>query len=129
MEAIHGVGNVFEELLNLSRQEMEERFETLIRVNHRLISSCGVSHPKLDLIASLADQQGFAAKLTGGTALSNLLVIHQLSCLAGGGGCALVFLRTGSDKSRVEALKKDISKHEMTVYEVTLGCPGVQFVQ
>ena len=50
----------------------------LVRINHGLLVSLGVSHPGLELVKSLSDSLGVGStKLTG----------------AGGGGCSLTLLK------------------------------------
>ncbi|KFB52451.1 hypothetical protein ZHAS_00020720 [Anopheles sinensis] len=53
-----------------------ERLGTLVAINNNLLRSLGVSHPALEKIFALAEQHGYASKLTG----------------AGGGGCAFILL-------------------------------------
>jgi mevalonate kinase len=58
--------------------ESIEHLGQLMSINHALLSSLGVSHPRLDRLRYLVDQAGVGwTKLTG----------------AGGGGCAITLLR------------------------------------
>ena len=52
-------------------------------INHQLLGSLGVGHPRLEAVRAACEQQGFACKLTG----------------AGGGGCAIALVsRCGCEK-------------------------------
>lgn len=97
----------------------------LVSINHGLLVSLGVSHPKLERIRQLVDESGVGwAKLTG----------------AGGGGCAFVLLKpdalyTGEETpvsekkpSRVDALRRldeGLDAEGFIKYETTLGGDGV----
>ncbi|KAI8830985.1 ribosomal protein S5 domain 2-type protein [Chytridium lagenaria] len=50
--------------------------QSLIEMNHELLSVCGVSHPEIEKVRRIASLFGFVSKLTG----------------AGGGGCVLTFI-------------------------------------
>jgi hypothetical protein len=45
-------------------------------INHQLLCSLGVGHPRLEAVRAACEKQGFACKLTG----------------AGGGGCAIALV-------------------------------------
>lgn len=102
----------------------------LMSVNHGLLSSLGVSHPKLERLRYLVDQAGVGwTKLTG----------------AGGGGCAITLLRptkaatngdaqlngdaaheASSDSSLgLQALEKALEAEGFQKYKTTLGGDGV----
>lgn len=101
------------------------RLGELASINHGLLVSLGVSHPKLDRLRQLVDESGAGwAKLTG----------------AGGGGCAFVILKpealyTGEETpvsqkkpSRIDALRKleqGLQTEGFDKYETTLGGDGV----
>lgn len=99
----------------------------LMNVNHGLLMSLGVSHPRLERLRYLVDQAGVGwTKLTG----------------AGGGGCAITLLRpdasasstaqlTGEAASGVSfsvalrALEQRLEEDGFSKYETTLGGEGV----
>ena len=55
--------------------------QDLIDLNHHLVNSLGVGHSTLDKVREITAQFGLHSKLTG----------------AGGGGCALTFIRDGEN--------------------------------
>lgn len=82
----------------------------LIRINHGLLVSLGVSHPKLEHIRELIDYAGVGwTKLTG----------------AGGGGCSITLLKPGSQKHVLEDLNDRLISAGYEKHETTLGGPGV----
>ncbi|KAE8394619.1 ribosomal protein S5 domain 2-type protein [Aspergillus alliaceus] len=87
-----------------------ERLGTLIRINHGLLVSLGVSHPRLERIRELVDFADIGwTKLTG----------------AGGGGCAITLLRPDADPNVIRELEKKLSDEGFAKYETTLGGNGV----
>lgn len=101
------------------------RLGELVTINHGLLLSLGVSHPKLERLRHLVDQSGVGwTKLTG----------------AGGGGCAITLLRpngsrqldtqpaTDTNVSQAAALhdlEKSLENEGFEKYETTLGGDGV----
>ena len=82
----------------------------LIRINHGLLVSLGVSHPKLERIRELVDYTGIGwTKLTG----------------AGGGGCAITILKPEAKHQILDDLKEKLDAEEYERYETTLGGDGV----
>lgn len=98
----------------------------LVSINHGLLVSLGVSHPKLERLRQLIDVAGVGwTKLTG----------------AGGGGCAFAILRPEDSEfmgeelpvaqpqpSRAEVLRrleKELDVEGFVKYETTLGGDGV----
>jgi mevalonate kinase len=97
----------------------------LVSINHGLLGSLGVSHPKLERLCQLVDESGAGwTKLTG----------------AGGGGCAFTLLKPESPsicddmsvsetpKSRANLLaelERGLAKEGFEKYETTLGGAGV----
>ncbi len=71
---IHAIGRLTIEAIYAIFDRDYERLGELLTLNHRLLSTIGVSHEQLDLIVKTAIENGaLGAKLTG----------------AGGGGCAI----------------------------------------
>ena len=97
----------------------------LITLNHGLLTSLGVSHPRLERLRYLVDQSGVGwTKLTG----------------AGGGGCAITLLRPSAAAAQhqsngesaqqatstpLQTLQKQLEAEGFARYETTLGGDGV----
>lgn len=81
----------------------------LVRVNHGLLVSLGVSHPALEKVRMIADAHALGAtKLTG----------------AGGGGCAITLLADGTSAA-VEQAQKEFALEGFECFSATLGGHGV----
>jgi mevalonate kinase len=82
----------------------------LFRINHGLLVSLGVSHPKLERVRELIDHAEIGwTKLTG----------------AGGGGCAISLLKPDVDPQRKELLEQQLLNENFEIYETTLAGDGV----
>jgi len=82
----------------------------LINMNHGLLVSLGVSHPKLEQIRELVDEAGIGwTKLTG----------------AGGGGCVITLLKPGTDTKILKDLERKLDAEGFERFETTLGGDGV----
>ena len=82
----------------------------LINVNHGLLVSLGVSHPRLERIRELVDIVGLGwTKLTG----------------AGGGGCTITLLKPNISSQDLQTLEKKLDAENFERYETTLGGDGV----
>ncbi|RAH74245.1 mevalonate kinase [Aspergillus aculeatinus CBS 121060] len=93
----------------LDQMELE-RFGSLLRINHGLLVSLGVSHPRLERIRELVDYTDIGwSKLTG----------------AGGGGCAISLLRPDASEESLRQLEQNLTDENFTKYETTLGGDGV----
>lgn len=86
------------------------RLGDLIGINHGLLVSLGVSHPRLERIRELVDyaQIGWT-KLTG----------------AGGGGCAITLFRPDIENHTIEELERKFTAEGFQTYETILGAEGV----
>lgn len=82
----------------------------LVRINHGLLVSLGVSHPGLEIIRNLTTElQVGETKLTG----------------AGGGGCALTFLNNEASEQDVAQFRDTLhEKYNYQTFETTLGGIG-----
>lgn len=86
------------------------RLGELICINHGLLVSLGVSHPKLERIRELIDYAGVGwTKLTG----------------AGGGGCSITLLKPNVEQSILDELDVKLSNEGFEKYKTTLGGDGV----
>lgn len=87
-----------------------DHFGTMFRINHGLLVSLGVSHPRLERIRELVDHTGAGwTKLTG----------------AGGGGCAITLLKRNRDPESLKQLEQRLDDEGYERYETTLGGDGV----
>lgn len=62
-----------------NKETLMDELEDLVSLNHCLLEGLGVSHPSLEKIRMITAESGLKTKLTG----------------AGGGGCAVTFIRDG----------------------------------
>lgn len=86
------------------------RIGELMNINHGLLVSLGVSHPRLERVRELIDHEGIGwTKLTG----------------AGGGGCSITLLRPGVDKAKIAKMEKRLKDENYAKFETTLGGDGV----
>ncbi|EDO16551.1 hypothetical protein Kpol_1064p33 [Vanderwaltozyma polyspora DSM 70294] len=100
-------------LRNLNDKNYNDLLE-LVRVNHGLLVSLGVSHPGLEIIKSLSDTMDLGStKLTG----------------AGGGGCSLTILKKDVTQDQIKTFKSILKeKHNYGTYDTDLGGMGCSFV-
>lgn len=90
--------------------DMIRALGTLIRVNHGLLVSLGVSHPRLERIRELVDFADIGwTKLTG----------------AGGGGCSMTLLRPGVQADDIRELERSFADEGFGKYGTTLGGDGI----
>ncbi|KAL2151871.1 hypothetical protein VTH82DRAFT_5055 [Thermothelomyces myriococcoides] len=86
------------------------RVGELMTINHGLLVSMGVSHPRLERVRELVDHEGIGwTKLTG----------------AGGGGCCITLLRPGVDQSKLDKLEERLDGEGFQKFRTTLGGDGV----
>lgn len=86
------------------------RLGELIRINHGILVSLGVSHPKLERIRELIDHTGIGwTKLTG----------------AGGGGCSITILKPNVKPTIIKDLDAKLTAEGFEKYETMLGGAGV----
>jgi len=82
----------------------------LFELNHGLLASLGVSHPKLERVRELVTDSGLGwTKLTG----------------AGGGGCAITLLKPGHSRADVTELERKLTHEGFEVFDTVLGGDGV----
>ncbi|KAH8693674.1 mevalonate kinase [Talaromyces proteolyticus] len=90
--------------------ETLSKFGALFRINHGLLVSLGVSHPRLERIRELVDYSNIGwTKLTGG----------------GGGGCAITLLRADASPQARRQLDRSLAAENFSSFETTLGGDGV----
>ncbi|RMD40459.1 hypothetical protein DV735_g4661, partial [Chaetothyriales sp. CBS 134920] len=117
-QALNSIDKVTMSAYNLIKSdafdpEDEENIEylgDLFRVNHGMLVSLNVSHPKLERIRELVDYADIGwTKLTG----------------AGGGGCAITLLKSNVDPDILSQLQKKFEEEGFEEYRTTLGGDGV----
>lgn len=82
--------------------------QDLVRLNHGLLVSLGVSHTSLEKIRIASQDLDLGeTKLTG----------------AGGGGCGITLVKTGVEETSVSSFRSALPDYE--VFETVLGGPGV----
>jgi len=88
----------------------QEHLGQLMSINHGLLVSLGVSHPRLERVRELVDHAGIGwTKLTG----------------AGGGGCSITLLKPNISAERLHRLEQDLEDEGYQKFETTLGGDGV----
>ncbi len=91
-------------------EESQKHLGQLMSINHGLLASLGVSHPRLERVRELVDHAGIGwTKLTG----------------AGGGGCAITLLKPDVSSDRLHKLEQDLDDEGYQRFETTLGGDGV----
>lgn len=115
LDAIDEVTRTASDVMNKSDFDVREedsrrRVGQLMNVNHGLLVSLGVSHPRLERVRELVDHEGIGwTKLTG----------------AGGGGCCITLLKPGVPEASVEHLEEKLAADNYHVFQTTLGGDGV----
>ncbi|CAH0040661.1 unnamed protein product [Clonostachys solani] len=99
-----------EEDFDATDEDDLRRVGELMTINHGLLVSLGVSHPRLERIRELVDHEGIGwTKLTG----------------AGGGGCSITLLRPELPNERLNKLEAQLEEENYQKFETTLGGDGV----
>ncbi|KAI1328833.1 mevalonate kinase [Xylariaceae sp. FL0255] len=115
LDAIDKVTRTAESLIDEEGFDSEEdeslrRMGELISINHGLLASLGVSHPRLERIRELVDFQGLGwSKLTG----------------AGGGGCSIALMKPSTPREKVQELEDLLEEEGYAQFRTTLGGDGV----
>ena len=93
-----------------SDSQTAEKLGEMMSVNHGLLVSLGVSHPRIDRIRELVDAAGLGwTKLTG----------------AGGGGSTITLLKPGFMPDALSDLERKLDAENFERFEITLGGDGV----
>lgn len=99
-----------EEDFDSSEAESLKKFGELVTINHGLLVSLGVSHPRLERVREFVDHEGIGwTKLTG----------------AGGGGCSITVLKPDVPREKLEQLEAKLEEGGYEKFETTLGGDGV----
>lgn len=92
------------------QEECLQQVGELMTINHGLLVSLGVSHPRLERVREMVDHEGIGwTKLTG----------------AGGGGCSITLLRPGVEAATMRKLDEQLDRENYRRFETTLGGDGV----
>lgn len=92
------------------QEESLEQVGELMTINHGLLVSLGVSHPRLERVREMVDHEGIGwTKLTG----------------AGGGGCSITLLRPGVEAATMRKLDERLDRENYRRFGTTLGGDGV----
>lgn len=103
-------GLIEEDDFDTQSEESLRRVGELMTINHGLLVSLGVSHPRLERVRELVDHQGIGwTKLTG----------------AGGGGCSITLLKPGVEREKLDTLEEQLDREGYQKFETTLGGDGV----
>ncbi|KAI8841837.1 ribosomal protein S5 domain 2-type protein [Chytriomyces cf. hyalinus JEL632] len=92
----------------ITMDELCNKLDTLIQMNHGILTALGVSHPTLENIVNITAKHGLSTKLTG----------------AGGGGCSLTLVPEGCQKAAVDAVR-ELTEAGFECFERRVGCEGV----
>jgi len=116
LEAMHQVSEAALTTLQECREKQfkgcSTQFQTLeglVDTNHCLLASLGVSHPALERVRTVTQEQGLHTKLTG----------------AGGGGVAFTLVTPDTPEEKVVAAMVALEGEGMKCYRAGLGGPGV----
>ncbi|KAH6611414.1 mevalonate kinase [Trichoderma cornu-damae] len=115
LDAIHNVTDAAAELIQDSSfdaqdEESLRRVGELMTINHGLLNSLGVSHPRLERVRELVDHEGIGwTKLTG----------------AGGGGCSITLLKPNAPGEKLAKLESRFEAEGYEKFGTTLGGDGV----
>jgi len=116
LDEIHSISTKCVEMFlqkqdSTNNQEFSNAMEKMIDRNHELLNGLGVGHAKLEEVVEITRKHSLHTKLTG----------------AGGGGCALTFLRDGAPASTIETAKKDLEQKDFECFQAEIGCPGASY--
>ena len=98
------------DIFGKDEEEGHKQIGQLMSINHGLLVSLGVSHPRLERVRELVDHAGIGwTKLTG----------------AGGGGCAITLMKNDLSAERLHKLGQDLDDEGYQRFKTTLGGDGV----
>ncbi|KAI9480146.1 Mevalonate kinase [Coemansia sp. RSA 989] len=109
LDTIHNVSISAISLFESQGEDVEDKLQDIIRLNHGMLSTLGVSHLSLERIREITAMHNMASKLTG----------------AGGGGCALTLVPSTASDETVENVKLMLAEEGFKCYQTTVGGAGV----
>ncbi|KAI9483667.1 MAG: ribosomal protein S5 domain 2-type protein [Benjaminiella poitrasii] len=106
--------DAFKQLENgeLSTEGLMDQLEDMVALNHCLLNGLGVSHSSLEKVREITARSGLKTKLTG----------------AGGGGCAVTFIRDSVSQSELEDVMSKLKAEGFDCYQTSVGGTGVDAV-
>ncbi|KAJ2830537.1 Mevalonate kinase [Coemansia furcata] len=108
LNSIHSISTSAADLFqSTSEVGMEQQMQDIIRINHGLLSTLGVSHASLERVREITAARSLASKLTG----------------AGGGGCALTLIP--HDTGDVDGVTQELAAEGFQCYQTVVGGGGV----
>ncbi|KAI8080214.1 GHMP kinase [Gilbertella persicaria] len=96
----------------LTSESLMDELEDLVELNHCLLSGLGVSHPSLEKVRAITKELGFKTKLTG----------------AGGGGCAVTFIRDDIPQTLIDQVMTNLKHEGFDCYQTSVGGTGANAV-
>lgn len=115
LDSMEAIVNKTEDVLSMMLEaecDMVSSYQTLqdlIDMNHDLLRFLGVSHPSLDLVCSICQENGLHCKLTG----------------AGGGGCAFCLIPPETTEDDLLSIKTALEKQNFECWETSVGGNGI----
>jgi len=117
------------------------KIEQLLRMNHQLLNTMSVGHPALDAVCQTTAEVRYSfIRWTSAVrrlrspcatvcpALLARFAQYELSSKltgAGGGGCAITFLRPETPAATVTAVREALAARGFEAFETEVGGPGV----
>ncbi|KAJ2444954.1 Mevalonate kinase [Coemansia sp. RSA 2424] len=96
-----------------STAALEQQMQDIIRINHGLLSTLGVSHASLERVREITAAHSLASKLTG----------------AGGGGCALTLIPRAMADGAVVDVVRELEAEGFCCYQAVVGGGGVSIAR
>ncbi|KAI8335274.1 mevalonate kinase-like protein [Choanephora cucurbitarum] len=96
----------------ITSEQLMDELEDLVELNHCLLAGLGVSHSSLEQVRTITKQLDLKTKLTG----------------AGGGGCAVTFVRDEVPQSVIDKIMSELEKEGFDCYQTSVGGTGADAV-
>ncbi|KAJ2490454.1 Mevalonate kinase [Coemansia sp. RSA 2050] len=112
LDSIHSISTSAAALFQSTSEDeaaLEQQMQDIIRINHGLLSTLGVSHKSLERVREITAARNLASKLTG----------------AGGGGCALTLIPNGMASDDAEVVAREMEDAGFNCYQTVVGGGGV----
>ncbi|KAJ2802454.1 Mevalonate kinase [Coemansia guatemalensis] len=108
LDSIHSISTAAGSLFQSQEPHCSE-LQDIVRLNHGLLATLGVSHPSLERIREITAARGMASKLTG----------------SGGGGCALTLVPRDASSAAVKRVAQELEEEGFGCYQTVVGGAGV----
>ncbi|KAJ1922794.1 Mevalonate kinase [Coemansia sp. S100] len=112
LDSIHSISTTAASLFQSTseaEESLEQQMQDIIRINHGLLSTLGVSHASLERVREVTAVRNLASKITG----------------AGGGGCALTLIPNGMASGDVDVVARELEAEGFHCYQTVVGGGGV----